>query len=248
MKAQAAKMDLVTMAKNLGVARYKWDDPYMVLKGGSFETSFNLDGIWGGNMYAGGAGAIMPNKIVSKHNFRYVPRMDGLDIVKKLRAQIDANGYKDVEMKLIGDVPWSRGSKQDTDISNARKKGADDLVAAGFGGGGGGAGSASMRYSNGMKSDFEEAPTGGYWPAYVFADGENGAKVGNISIPMGQGGAGMFVGGGGSRSHAANEYFTLEAVGKTQGLAYNEKGVAAAIYEYAQLTTTPPKPKKAAAK
>ena len=100
------------MAKNLGVARYKWDDPYMVLKGGSFETSFNLDGIWGGNMYAGGAGAIMPNKITSKHNFRYVPKMMGLDIVKKLRAQIDANGYKDVDMKLIGDVPWSRGSKQ----------------------------------------------------------------------------------------------------------------------------------------
>ena len=82
----------------------------MVIKDGRFETSFNLDGIWGGNMYAGGAGAIMPNKVTSKHNFRYVPRMDGLDIVKKLRAQIDANGYKDVDVKLIGDVPWSRGS------------------------------------------------------------------------------------------------------------------------------------------
>ncbi|MBI4484797.1 MAG: M20/M25/M40 family metallo-hydrolase, partial [Acidobacteria bacterium] len=94
MKAQAATMNLVAAAKTLGVARYKWDDPYMVLKGRSFETSFNLDGIWGGNMYAGGAGAILPNKITSKHNFRYVPRMMGLDIVKKLRAQIDANGYK----------------------------------------------------------------------------------------------------------------------------------------------------------
>ena len=30
-------------------------------------------GIWGGNMYAGGAGAILPNKVTSKHNFRYQP-------------------------------------------------------------------------------------------------------------------------------------------------------------------------------
>ncbi len=57
-------------------------------------------------MYAGGAGAILPNKVTSKHNFRYVPKMSGLAIVKNLREQLDANGYKDVEMKLIGDVPW----------------------------------------------------------------------------------------------------------------------------------------------
>ncbi len=34
--------------------------------------------------------------------------MNGLDIVKKLRAQLDKNGYKDVEMKIIGDVPWAQ--------------------------------------------------------------------------------------------------------------------------------------------
>ncbi len=80
------------------------------VKMGRFGTSFNLDGIWGGNMYAGGAGAILPNKITSKHNFRYVPNMNGLDIVKKLRWQLDHNGYKDVQMKLIGDVPWAKES------------------------------------------------------------------------------------------------------------------------------------------
>ena len=79
-----------------------------MLKMQRYGTSFNLDGIWGGNMYAGGAGAILPNKITSKHNFRYVPNMNGPDIVKKLRAQLDKNGYKDVEVKLIGDVPWAK--------------------------------------------------------------------------------------------------------------------------------------------
>ena len=59
-------------------------------------------------MYAGGAGATLPNKVTSKHNFRYVPNMKGPDIVKKLRAQLDKNGYPDVDMKLIGDVPWAK--------------------------------------------------------------------------------------------------------------------------------------------
>ncbi|MBI4487253.1 MAG: M20/M25/M40 family metallo-hydrolase [Acidobacteria bacterium] len=253
MKEQAKTMDLSAQAKNLGVARYKWDDPYMVLKGANFETSFNLDGIWGGNMYAGGAGAIMPNKVTSKHNFRYVPRMDGLDIVKKLRAQIDANGYKDVDLKLIGDVPWSRGSSPDTDISNAHKKAREHMTALGLG-------SpaptpvpdpiprtSAAAASRDAFSELELEPemTGGYWPSYVFADGEVGQKVGNVRIPMGMGGDG---GGGGGRSHAANEYYTVESISKSGGIANAEKNIAAAIFEYAKLTTVPPKPKTSAAK
>ncbi len=153
-------------------------------------------------MYAGGAGAILPNKITSKHNFRYVPKMNGLDIVKKLRAQLDANGYKDVEMKLIGDVPWSRGSSPDTDITHAHQAAAAML---GMRGGGrvvlvvavraatlarllrttvGGRGRGGAMQS----APQESAPTGGYWPSYLFADGEVGQKVGSVSIPMGQGG------------------------------------------------------------
>ena len=256
MKAVAAKLDLVEAAKRLGVARYKWDDPYMVLKGASFETSFNLDGIWGGNMYAGGAGAILPNKVTSKHNFRYVPRMMGMDILKKLRAQIDANGYKDVEIKLIGDVPWSRGSSRDTDITRASEKATSYIEALGLGGGGrdpgrpryipdapptpGQAPRTSAWNSNGMTSDLETEPTGGYWPSYLWADGEVGEKVGTIRIPMGMGGSG---GGNGGRNHAANEYYTVEAIGKSGGMATAEKAVAAAIFEYSRITTVPPRPK-----
>ena len=48
-----------------------------MLKMSRYGTSFNMDGIWGGNMFAGGAGAILPNKITSKHNIRYIPNMNG---------------------------------------------------------------------------------------------------------------------------------------------------------------------------
>ncbi len=44
-------------------------------------------------MFAGGSGAILPNKIMSKHNFRYVPNMTGPDIVAKLRKHLDKHGY-----------------------------------------------------------------------------------------------------------------------------------------------------------
>jgi acetylornithine deacetylase/succinyl-diaminopimelate desuccinylase-like protein len=245
LKKRAEKTDLKKMAASSGVARFMSDDPVEVLKDGRFGTSFNLDGIWGGNMYAGGAGAILPNKVTSKHNFRYVPRMNGLDIVKKLRAQLDKNGYPDVQMKLIGDVPWSRGSSPDTDISHAHRAAAAMLGL----GGGGDQFFAAAHYTGPMGADkllgvAQEEPTGGYWPSYLFSDGEVGEKVGTISIPMGMGARG----GAGGRAHAANEWYAVEGQKWDGGMAGAEKLVVASIYEYARITTTPPKPKTTAGK
>jgi len=220
------------------------DNPLEVLKDGRYGTSFNLDGIWGGNMYAGGAGAILPNKITSKHNFRYVPKMSGPDIVKKLRAQLDKNGYKDVQIKLIGDVPWSRGSSSNTDITNAHKKAAEML---GLSPNGNQFLQAASYSSHGVDKSLgvaEAEPTGGYWPSYLFSDGEVGQKVGSVSIPMGMGARG----GAGGRAHAANEWFAIEGQKWDGGLAGAEKIVAASMYEFSLITTTTPKPKTTAGK
>ncbi|SEG35027.1 Acetylornithine deacetylase/Succinyl-diaminopimelate desuccinylase [Bryocella elongata] len=245
LKDRAAKTDLVKMAKNQGVARYMSDDPVEVLKDGRFGTSFNLDGIWGGNMYAGGAGAILPNKITSKHNFRYVPKMDGPDLIRKLRAQLDKNGYKDVDIKLIGDVPWSRGSSPTADISVAHRKAAELLGLKASGDNPFMAADNSSEYFEKLGGELaplgvaQAEATGGYWPSYLFSDGEVGQKVGSVSIPMGMGARG----GQGGRAHAANEYFAVEGSRWDNGMAGAEKLVAAAIYEYSQTTTTAPKPK-----
>jgi hypothetical protein len=176
--------------------------------------------------------------------------MNGLDLVKKLRAQLDTNGYKDVDVKLIGDVPWSRGSSPDTDISHAHQKAGELMTSIGLGGGGGRGGgpvlptSARLTDPDVLASDTATV-AGGYWPSYLFADGEVGQKVGTVSIPMGGRGGG---GGGGGRAHAANEFYTVESIGKVGGLANAEKNAAAAIYHYAQLTTVPPKPKATSTK
>ena len=225
LKTAAQKTEMKVAADNVGVARYISEDPYTMLKMQRFGTSFNLDGIWGGNMYAGGAGAILPNKITSKHNFRYVPNMKGPDIVKKLRAQLDKNGYKDVEVKMIGDVPWAKMNTEH-DAGRALKRAYEVMNIPhgalkdewGIGGGG--------------------AAAGGYWPAYLFGNGDVGEKVSSFAgVPIVGGG-----GGHGGGAHAANEWYVIEGAGKIYGMAGAEKVVAAMAYAFAG--KIPPGPAK----
>jgi acetylornithine deacetylase/succinyl-diaminopimelate desuccinylase-like protein len=232
---QADRQDLKRMADNLGVARYIADNPFDVMRMQRYETSFNLDGIWGGNMYADAAGAILPNKITSKHNIRYVPNMHGMDLVKKIRAQLDKNGYKDVELKVIGDVPWSISDpNNDMNLASAKMRRV-------FGGGGGRGRFNSDTEKQAPSTDeraFLEAnhqPTdaelAGYWPSYLFNNGKVGQRVApDVHMPIGGGGVGS-----GGRAHAANEYYVIEGSGQTYGMAGAEKSIVTVIYNYAGL-------------
>jgi len=221
MKKAAEKVKMDVAAQNIGVARFISDDPFTMLKMSQYGMSFNLDGIWGGNMYAGGAGAILPNKITSKHNIRYTPKMNGLDIVKKIRAQLDKNGYKDVELKLIGDVPWSKMS-YDTDIARAITQTYDVF---------------GIPYA--PPPTHETILAGGYWPSYLFSNGEVGQRVAPVMMPIGGGGAGH-----GGNAHAANEYYVIEGAGKVYGIAGAEKSIATILYNFAGKNTPPAEPRK----
>jgi acetylornithine deacetylase/succinyl-diaminopimelate desuccinylase-like protein len=216
LKTAAAKTDLKVAAENLGVARFIADDPLTMLKMSRYGTSLNLDGIWGGNMYAGGAGAILPNKITSKHNIRYIPKMNGMQIVKRIREQLDRNGYKDVEMKVIGDVPWSKMS-YDTDIARAMTQAYEQF-----------------NIPHGPPANYPSI-LGGYWPAYLFSNQDTGEKVAPVSMPIGMGGAGH-----GGNAHAANEYLVIEGAGKVYGMAGAEKVHAAIFYNFAALGAKKP--------
>src|SRR4051794_23542595 len=219
LKSAATKTDLKVAAENLGVARFISDDPFTMLKMARYGISLNLDGIWGGNMYAGGAGAILPNKITSKHNIRYVPKMNGLQIVKRIREQLDRNGYKDVELKVVGDVPWSKMS-YDTDIARAMTQAYEQF-----------------NIPHGEPAHYASI-LGGYWPAYLFLNQEVGERVAPVSMPIGMGGAGH-----GGNAHAANEYYIIEGAGKVYGMAGAEKVAATIIYNFAgknKVTTAMP--------
>jgi acetylornithine deacetylase/succinyl-diaminopimelate desuccinylase-like protein len=169
----------------------------------------NLDGIWGGDMFAGGSGAILPNKITSKHNFRYVPNMTGPDIVAKLRKHLDKNGFKDVEINVVGDVPWAKVS-YDNDIARAAMNMFDSF---------------GLTYDQPVEN--QTSILGGYWPAYLFS-GEP------INIPIVSGSAGT-----GGNSHAANEWWVIEGAGNTYGMAGAEKSIATVLFNYAGLNKAP---------
>ena len=162
-KEQAKSFDVEEAARNLGVARFISDKPEDILRDRNW-ISFNLDGIWGGNMYAGGAGAILPNKITSKHNIRYVPNMKGPDLVEKMKKQLIKNGYPDVDVKIIGDVPW-RDGKLAGELPMAQSRALD-----------------IMRIPHSVPK--MDAAAGGYWPAYLF-----GADY-SINVPISNAGAG----------------------------------------------------------
>lgn len=209
LRKAAETMNLEVAARNLGVARFISDDPYEVVKMASAGQSMNLDGIWGGNMFEGGSGAILPNRIVSKHNFRYVPNQDGIDIVDKLRAHLDKHGFEDVEINIVGDVPWAK-MRYDTEIAEAVMKTFDAF---------------DIGYNDPIAE--QESILGGYWPAYLFTGDV-------LDIPIASGNAGT-----GGNSHAANEYFVIEGAGGTYGLAGGEKSIAAVLYNYAGLNDAP---------
>jgi acetylornithine deacetylase/succinyl-diaminopimelate desuccinylase-like protein len=213
LRMQAARVDMKVAAQNIGVARFIAEDPLEYLKMARYGISFNMDGIWGGNMYGGGAGAILPNKITSKHNMRYVPNQSGPDLVKKIRAFLDAKGFKDVELKLIGDVPWSK-MRYDTDVAQALRTTYDIF---------------GISYTEPAAN---ESILGGYWPAYLFVNDEKSP----IHIPIVGGAAGH---GGGA--HAANEYYVIEGAGKVYGLAGAEKSVATVLYAFAGKVASPKK-------
>ncbi|HEY4341755.1 MAG TPA: peptidase dimerization domain-containing protein, partial [Steroidobacteraceae bacterium] len=208
--ATAKTMDPLVTAKNLGVARYIADKPIDIVTMQRHGVSFNLDGIWSGNMFPGGSGAILPNTITSKHNIRYVPNMTGPDIVKKLRAYLDKEGYSDVQIHVVGDVPWAK-QRHDTDINRAGIR-----MRQAFGGGEGRGGGAQQVMG-------EATILGGYWPAYLFSGDP-------VKLDIGGGSVGL-----GGNAHAANEFFVIEGAAKTYGYAGTEKSIATTIYNYAGL-------------
>lgn len=209
LKMQAAKMKVDVAAKRLGVARFISDDPLTITKMGRYGTSINLDGIWAGNMFPGGSGAILPNRITSKHNFRYVPNMTGPDIVAKLRKHLDKHGYQDVEINVVGDVPWAKVS-YDNDISRAVMSMYDTF---------------HIDYTPPVEG--QATILGGYWPAYLFAGDP-------LNIPIIGGAAGS-----GGNAHAANEFWVIEGAEKVYGMAGAEKSVATVLYDFAGLNGPP---------
>jgi hypothetical protein len=170
-----------------------------------YSTTFNMDGIWGGLTEPGTAGAVLPHKVVSKHDARYVPCQDGEDLIRKLRSHLDKHGYDDVKIKVIGDVPWCRVA-YDNNITRALFKMYDQF---------------NVRYVK--LPAIGIIGLGPYWPAYLF-----GREP--LQLPLALGGIGH---GGGF--HAVDEFYVIDGNDQVCGLADAEKGYATVICNFADL-------------
>jgi len=75
-----------------------------------FDTSLNIDGIWGG--YTGpGVATILPEKAQVKIDSRLVPSQVIDEQIKLMRQHLDKHGFSDIQMtKLGGGDEWSRTS------------------------------------------------------------------------------------------------------------------------------------------
>jgi acetylornithine deacetylase/succinyl-diaminopimelate desuccinylase-like protein len=74
-----------------------------------FQTTLNIDGIWAG--YTGpGTKTILPHMATAKVDSRLPPGLDPEEALAKIRAHLDANGFADIEIRLLGGYPAAQTS------------------------------------------------------------------------------------------------------------------------------------------
>jgi acetylornithine deacetylase/succinyl-diaminopimelate desuccinylase-like protein len=70
-----------------------------------FEPTCNIAGITSG-FQGEGLKTVIPAKASAKIDFRLLPKQDPQDILKKLRAHLDQQGFKDVTVTPLGGMMW----------------------------------------------------------------------------------------------------------------------------------------------
>jgi acetylornithine deacetylase/succinyl-diaminopimelate desuccinylase-like protein len=200
-------IDVDQMKEDMGVEHFIDDteDPRALLVMQLYGTSFNLDGIYGGNMTPY-AGAVLPMNIVSKHNIRFNPNQRPDDLIEKIRLHLDDNGFKDVRIRVIGHMDWCLNN-WDHDLARALFKTFDEFNT-----------DYVLKPPTGLTG--ETAPA---WPAYLF--GKDPLKLPIIGGGLGHGG----------RAHTVDEYYVIEGTEKVRGYADTIKGFVTTLYNYTNL-------------
>ena len=74
-----------------------------------FNTTLNVDGIWGG--YSGpGTKTILPHKATAKLDSRLVPNQKPEEALRLIRSHLDARGFADVELRKLSGYPPAQTS------------------------------------------------------------------------------------------------------------------------------------------
>ncbi|MBI2956355.1 MAG: M20/M25/M40 family metallo-hydrolase [Acidobacteria bacterium] len=95
--------------ENARVWQQNWSDEEAIRRL-VFDTTLNIDGIWGG--YTGpGVATILPHKAACKIDSRLVPNQAIKEQEALIRGHLDRHGFSDIEMRSLGGGDeWSRTS------------------------------------------------------------------------------------------------------------------------------------------
>jgi len=90
-------------AENLGVRKFAGDRKPEALAGAVFSPTCNIAGVTAG--YSGpGAKTVIPSHASCKIDFRLVPDQDPDIVARQLRNHLDARGFDDVKLKVLGRI------------------------------------------------------------------------------------------------------------------------------------------------
>jgi acetylornithine deacetylase/succinyl-diaminopimelate desuccinylase-like protein len=99
------------MRQSLAIDRWieDLDTPEKSLIRFLFDTTLNINGIWGG--YTGpGVKTILPHRATAKVDSRLVPDQRPEDAVRLIRQHLDARGFDDIELRLLAGYPPAQTS------------------------------------------------------------------------------------------------------------------------------------------
>jgi acetylornithine deacetylase/succinyl-diaminopimelate desuccinylase-like protein len=87
--------------EQFGVRHFLHDARGVDLRRNVFKPTCNIAGF--GSGYQGlGTKTVIPARALAKVDFRLVPRQDPEDILVKLRAHLDQQGFEDIQVKVLG--------------------------------------------------------------------------------------------------------------------------------------------------
>jgi acetylornithine deacetylase/succinyl-diaminopimelate desuccinylase-like protein len=145
-----------------------------------FQPTCNVDGLTAG--YQGeGNKTVIPAQASAKVDFRLVPDQSPLDVLEKLRAHLDGQGFWDVKAELTGGMMWPSKAAVDDPLVNLTAETAEEVY--------------------GLPAVIHPL-SGGSTPVYAFAKPLGGPQ-GDIPIVT----AG--VGYPGARGHAPDEHMRI---------------------------------------
>jgi len=82
-----------------------------------YQTTLNIDGIWGGYIYPGSK-TVLPHKVECKIDIRLVPNQSGEKQIERVRQHLAKHGYSDIAVKKLHTYPWAKADP-DSPIAQA---------------------------------------------------------------------------------------------------------------------------------